>query len=63
MREAAAQEEAKLIGAAHAEATSHIQGIREKVSAEAKAASEQLKKETQTIAEEIASKVLGRELK
>ena len=62
MRQAAGAEEARILGAAHAAAATHVQGIRDQVSVEAKAASEQLKGETETIASEIATKVLGRAL-
>lgn len=62
MRQAAAEEEARLLSAAHETASAHVQKIREQVSQEAKAASAQLKSETEAIAGEIATKVLGRAL-
>jgi F-type H+-transporting ATPase subunit b len=62
VRQAAAEEEGKILSAAQAAAATHVQTIREQVSKEAKAASQQLQKETEAIAGEIAAKVLGRAL-
>jgi len=63
MRQAAGEEEAKILDEAHAAAASHVQNIRDRVNVEAKAAGEQLKSQTGTLANEIAAKVLGRKLK
>lgn len=63
LRQAAAEEEAKVLGAAHQEASASLQQIKVKVAGEATAAREALKAETTALASQIASKVLGRELK
>jgi len=62
MRQAAGEEEARILGDARSAAATHVQSIRDRVSVEAKAASDQLKGETEAIANEIATKVLGRAL-
>lgn len=63
MRQAAAEEESKVLGSAHQEASASLQQIKVKVAGEATAAREALKAETSTLADLIASKVLGRALK
>jgi F-type H+-transporting ATPase subunit b len=63
MRQAAAEEESKVLGLAHQEASASLQQIKVKVAGEATAAREALKAETSTLADLIASKVLGRALK
>lgn len=62
VRQAAAEEESKILSAAQTAAATHVQEIREQVSKDAKLASQQLQKETEAIAGEIAAKVLGRAL-
>jgi len=62
VRQAAVEEESRILGAAQTAAATHVQGIREQVSKDAKVASQQLQKETEAIAGEIAAKVLGRAL-
>lgn len=62
MRQAAGEEEARILSEAHASAGQHIQSVREQVNAEARAASEQLKQQTEALAGDIAAKVLGRAL-
>lgn len=63
MRQAAAEEESKVLGSAHQEASASLQQIKVKVAGEATAAREALRAETSTLADLIASKVLGRALK
>jgi len=60
MRQAAAEEEAKILGAAHEAATEMVKSVKGQVAAEAGAASKALKAETEAIAGQIATKVLGR---
>lgn len=62
MRQAASEAEAGILAEAHASAGQQIQQVRERVTAEAMAASEQLKQQTASLAGEIATKVLGRAL-
>ncbi|WP_432822379.1 ATP synthase F0 subunit B [Trichloromonas sp.] len=62
MRKAAAGEEAEILGKAQAKATAQLQEIKSKVAGEADAAAKALKKETEGLASQIASKVLGRAL-
>lgn len=62
LRQMALEEEASTLGAAHQEASAKLQAIKEQVAGEAGVAREALKKETETLAGEIASKILGRTL-
>ncbi|ORJ58261.1 ATP synthase F0 subunit B [Geothermobacter hydrogeniphilus] len=62
LRQAALEEESKTLGAAHEQASAKLQAIKEQVAAEAAVAREALKKETEALAGEIASKILGRKL-
>ena len=62
MRKAAAEEEARILGAAHDVATGRVKAVQEQVAKEAASARAALKAETNTIAEQIATKVLGRKL-
>jgi F-type H+-transporting ATPase subunit b len=60
MRQAAAEEEANILGDAHTSATDQVRSVKEKVATEAEAARSALRSETAALAEQIASKVLGR---
>ena len=62
LRGDAQAEEAKLLGAARETALEKIQQMNSKIADEASAARDALKKETEAMAAEVASKVLGREL-
>ena len=62
MRGEAQAEEAKLLGAAREKATEKIQQMNSQIADEATSARDALKKETEAMAAEVASKVLGREL-
>lgn len=62
LREEAAKEEAKILGAAREKANENVQAVKNQVAAEAKSAGETLKEETRAMAGLIASKVLGREV-
>jgi len=62
LRQAALEEEAKTLGTAHEEASAKLQAIKDQVASEASAAREALKNETEALAGEIASTVLGRKL-
>jgi len=62
MRQAAAQEEARILGAAQDAAVAHVQSIKQKVADEAGAARKVLQGQTEAIAGQIAAKVLGRAL-
>lgn len=62
LRSAAAREEAEILAAAHATATSHLQSIKGRVRAEADAARGALQAETEALAAQVATKVLGRGL-
>lgn len=62
LRSAAAREEAEILTAAHATATSHLQSIKGRVRAEADAARGALQAETEALAAQVATKVLGRSL-
>jgi len=62
LKKAAAEEESKILSEAHGKATAQLQIIKEQVAEEADKASIALKKEAQTLAGQIATKVLGREL-
>lgn len=62
MRQAAAQEEGRILGAAQEAASAHVQSIKQKVADEASAARQVLQGQTEEIAGQIAAKVLGRAL-
>jgi len=62
MRQSAAQDEAKILGEAHEAATEQVKTVKERVAAEAEAARKALKSETEALAGQIATKVLGRSL-
>lgn len=62
LKKAATEEEARILSAAHEKATAQLQTIRGQVAEEAGKASVALKGEAQTLAGQIATKVLGREL-
>ena len=62
LRQDAAAEESRILSGARELAGEHVQTIRNKVAAEAGEASIVLKKEVQTLASLVASKVLGRGL-
>lgn len=62
LRQQAAKQEAEILGAAHEEASAHLQQIKGQVASEASLARESLKKETDALAGMIAGKVLGRAL-
>jgi F-type H+-transporting ATPase subunit b len=63
LRKATAEEEAAILGKAHLKAAEQLQVIKRKVATEADAAAQALKSETKVLAGQIASKVLGRNLK
>lgn len=62
LKKAAAEEESKILSEAHGKATAQLQIIKEQVADEADKAAIALKNEAQTLAGQIATKVLGREL-
>jgi len=62
LRKAAAEEEAKILSEAHGKATVQLQGIKQQVADEATQAEQTLKAEVETLAGQIATKVLGRNL-
>ncbi len=62
LKKAAAEEEAKILSEAHGKASGRLQSIKDQVAAEAADASKTLKSEAQSLAGQIATKVLGREL-
>lgn len=62
LKKAAAEEEAVLLTEAHQKATARLQVIKTQVAAEAKDAGKTLKSEAETLAGQIATKILGREL-
>ncbi len=62
LKKIAHEEEAKTLNAAHQKATEKLQQIKGRVAAESAAASNTLKKEAEGIAEQIATKILGRSL-
>ena len=62
LRQAALAEEARLLGAANEKASQRLQSLKEQVATEAEAARQGLRGETETLARQIAGKVLGREL-
>lgn len=60
LRQTALSEEARLLGAANEKASRRLQELREQVAQEAAGARQALRSETETLAREIAGKVLGR---
>ena len=62
LKKAASEEEARLLSEAHGKASSRLETIKSQVAVEAGEASKTLKKEAKTLAEQIATKILGREL-
>ncbi|MCW8893447.1 MAG: hypothetical protein OQK50_09910 [Deltaproteobacteria bacterium] len=62
LQKAAADEEAKLLSEANGKAAAQLQIIKQQVAVEAKKASNTLKSEAESLAEKIATKILGREL-
>lgn len=62
LKKAASEEEAALLSEAHGKATARLRAIKDQVAGEAEAASTTLKGEAKSLAGQIASKVLGREL-
>ena len=62
LKNAAGEEEAALLLAAHGKAADRLLAIKAKVAEEAADASKTLKSEAETLAGQIATKVLGREL-
>ena len=62
MRKAAAEEENRILGAAQTAASDKVRKVKDLVASEAAAARAALTGETETIAAQIASKVLGRGL-
>lgn len=62
LRADAARKEAEIMGAAHQEAAEHLKTIKDRVGAEADAARQALRAETEVLAAQVAAKVLGRGL-
>ena len=62
LRQAAATEEAGILGEARDEATKRLQAVKEQVAGEADAAGKKLKSDAETLASDIATKILGRAL-
>ncbi len=62
LRRAALTEEASQLGAANEKASRRLQVLKEQIAGEAESARQGLRSETQTLAREIAGKVLGRSL-
>jgi F-type H+-transporting ATPase subunit b len=60
LRKAAHEEESRILGEANHAAAVKIQAIKEQIQTEASAARQILRDETETLAREIAGKVLGR---
>jgi F-type H+-transporting ATPase subunit b len=63
IRKSAAAEEFEILGLAHTKATNQLREIKSKVAGEVEVAGKVLKKEANTLAAQIATKVLGRKLK
>ena len=61
-RQEALEQEAKIVGEARESASARLQNIKDQVAQEAASASAALKSETETLAGQIASKVLGRKI-
>lgn len=62
LKKDAAHKESEILAAAHAKATDQLQQIKERVAEESRQAEQTLRAETKSLAERIATKVLGREL-
>ena len=62
LKKAAGEEESALLAEAHGKASTRLQAIKSKVAEEAAEASKTLKSEAKTLAGQIATKVLGRDL-
>lgn len=62
LKKAASEEEARILADAHGKATSRLQVIKSQVANEADGASKTLKSEAKSLAGQIATKILGREL-
>ncbi len=62
LKKDAAHKEAEILAAAHAKATDQLQQIKERVAEESRQAEQALRSETKSLADRIATKVLGREL-
>ena len=62
LKKAAGEEEAQLLSEARGKASARLETIKSQVALEAEAASITLKKEAKTLAEQIATKILGRKL-
>ena len=62
LKKAATAEESALLADAHGKASTQLQAIKAQVAGEAAAASKTLKNEAETLAGQIAAKILGREL-
>lgn len=60
LRKAAHEEESRILGEAKQSAAMKIQVIKEQIQAEASAARQTLRSQTETLAKDIAGKVLGR---
>ncbi len=60
LRKTAQEEEARILGGANQKSAEKLQTIKEQIQAEADAARQTLRSETQALAEDIAGKVLGR---
>ena len=62
LKKAASEEETKILSQAQGKATTRLQAIKSQVGDEAAAASKTLKSEAESLAGQIATKILGREL-
>jgi len=62
LKKAASEEEAGMLAEAHEKASARLLSIKEQVAAEAADASKTLQKEAKSLAGQIATKILGREL-
>jgi len=62
LKKDAANKEAEILAAAHANATDKLQQIKKRVAEESRQAEQTLRSETKSLADRIATKVLGREL-
>ncbi len=62
LRQAAAEEEASILGEARDEANQRLQTVKDRVAGEADAAGKKLKADAESLAGDIATKILGRSL-
>lgn len=62
LKKAALEEETKTLGVAHKNAADRLLQIKDRVAQESEQASKILKKESETMAQQIATKILGRTL-